>query len=178
MAYFTESQLEAFSNSPDLTKKAAIYNFSAAPGAKVTIFLSHSHKDRKVADGLIKHLASFGISIFVDWNDTNMPRITNRETANIIKEKIAEMNLFMVLATSNALASRWVPWEIGVADKSKGERKILIIPVADASGRFQGSEYLQLYSRVEEGTKGTGVFNPKYEAGLVMEAFFKQATAI
>jgi MTH538 TIR-like domain (DUF1863) len=72
-----------------------------------------------------------------------MPRETNRETADKIKNRIAELKLFMVLATASALNSRWVPWEIGVADKTKGENQVLIIPVVDSSGTFDDSEYLR-----------------------------------
>jgi hypothetical protein len=174
MAYFTESQLRQFAESPLMEKRAAQYNFSSTAGAKVTIFLSHSHKDRKLAKGIIQHLASFGIGVYVDWNDTDMPRETNRETAEKIKSRIAELHLFMVLATENALNSKWVPWEVGVADKTKGEQRVLIIPVADAAGGFNGNEYLQLYRRVviADGDV-TGVFQPQQTKGDLLEYYLK-----
>jgi len=113
--------------------------------AEVTVFLSHSHKDKELVEGFIQVLDEQGISVYVDWNDTEMPRITNGETAIRIKEKIKELDLFMLLATENALSSRWCPWELGVADSSKDWKKILIIPVADKSGKFKGNEYLRIY---------------------------------
>lgn len=177
MSYFTESELEAFSDSPELLKKADSHNFSKASAAQVTIFLCHSHLDGKSAQGLINHLASFGIDLFVDWNDSDMPRITNRDTAERIKGRIFEMHLFLILATNNALNSRWVPWEIGVADQIKGADKILLIPVADASGRFQGNEYLQLYQTIEPVENTTGVFPPSQNKGTRIESFLKTAAA-
>ncbi len=141
----------------------------------MTIFLSHSHHDRRIAKGIIRHLASFGITVYVDWNDSDMPRETSRETADKIKGRIAELNLFMVLATENALNSKWVPWEIGVADKTKGEKQVLIIPVADSSGQFKGSEYLRLYRRVVIADDGfSAVFVPgKFTEGRVLESYLQ-----
>lgn len=179
MAYLTESQLESFADSPELTKSAAQYNFSKAAAAQVTIFLSHSHKDRKMVNGLIKSLSKYGVTLYVDWNDSNMPRITNRETAANIKQQIADQRLFMVLATQNALASRWVPWEIGVADKTKGEGRMFIIPVADASGRYDGNEYLQLYKRTILSDEGLfAAFAPNETKGETVENMLKKAASV
>lgn len=47
-----------------------------------------------------------------------------------------------MLCTGNAIQSRWVPWDVGIADTQKAFGKILIAPVADNQGRFNGSEYL------------------------------------
>jgi hypothetical protein len=136
MAYFTEQQLERFADSYELEKRASQFLNESRASASVSIFLSHSHKDRKKAKGLIRHLAGLGVEVYVDWNDSDVPRDTNRETAEKIKAKISDNTIFLVLATRNALESKWVPWEIGVADKTKGEARVLIIPVADPSGNF------------------------------------------
>src|SRR5437763_1949279 len=131
MPYFSQSQLRQFARSSAMTRKSAQHLFESKAAADVTVFLSHSHQDRDLAKGIILHLATFGIDVYVDWNDSSMPRETNRETADKIKSRIEELNLFMILATENALQSKWVPWEVGVADKTKGEQQVLIIPVAD-----------------------------------------------
>ncbi len=117
--------------------------------AQITVFLSHSHKDKELVEGFIELLAEQGIYVYVDWNDSSMPRITNGETARRIKERIRELQLFFFLATENALNSKWCPWELGVADSLKSWEDILIIPVADPSGQFKGNEYLQVYKHLE-----------------------------
>jgi hypothetical protein len=168
LAYFTESQLRGFADSPEKRRAAAVHLFEskASAGVAVTIFLSHSHKERKAAQGLINHMASLGVNVYVDWNDSDMPRITNQDTANRIRNKIADLDLVMVLATENGLNSKWVPWEVGVADKTKNDKDILIIPVADYSGRFDGTEYLQLYRRVVIADDGdSAVFKPNQTRG-------------
>ena len=173
MAYFTERQLESFADAPNLENFANQYLTESRASAQLSIFLSHSHEDAKRAKGIIRHFASLGIEVYVDWNDSGMPRVTSRETAEKIKSRIDENRLFMVLATRNALNSKWVPWEIGVADKSKGEAAILIIPVADSSGNFSGSEYLQLYRRVVIADGGEdGVFEPGKTQGSALPNYF------
>jgi hypothetical protein len=173
MAYFTEQQLERFAESYDLEKRASQFLNESKASAGLSIFLSHSHKDRKKARGLIRHFAGLGVEVYVDWNDSDMPRETNRETAERIKSKIDETRLFMVLATRNALDSKWVPWEIGVADKTKGEAAVLIIPVEDASGHFAGSEYLRLYRRVMIADDGKdAVFEPDKTKGSYLKDYF------
>lgn len=117
--------------------------------AQITVFLSHSHKDKELVKGFIELLAEQGVYVYADWNDEDMPRITNGETARKIKQKIKELQLFFLLATENALNSKWCPWELGVADSLKNWEDILIIPVADPSGQFKGSEYLQVYNHLE-----------------------------
>lgn len=146
MRYFSEQRLRDTGETVLLERLANIK--TAAFQAKVTVFLSHSHSDRPIVKGLIRYLDSLGVSIYVDWNDSTMPRVTSRETAAKLKTRIRASNLFMVLATRNALNSKWVPWEVGIADQMKGESAVSVIAVADPSGRFEGAEYMQLYQMV------------------------------
>jgi hypothetical protein len=176
MPFLTESQLRP---SATLQKSAKFRSNIKTSGssAEVTIFLSHSHKDRAIAEGLIERLAELGISLYVDWSDTEMPRVTNRTTADRIKVRIRESAWFMVLATNNAIASKWVPWETGIADQAKTERRVLVVPVADATGKFEGSEYLQLYPRIERSSMGLlEVLNPGASfSGVLLEKHLRAA---
>jgi hypothetical protein len=147
--------------------------------ADTTVFLSHSHQDKRIVKGLINYLAEQGIKVYVDWNDTSMPRVTSRETAEKIKGKIKENNLFWILATVSAMNSKWVPWEIGVADQSKQNDAIFIIPVSDPTGKFHGSEYLQLYRSIESTTNGPAISKPN-QSGYwqTLNSFIKTASLI
>jgi len=176
VTYLTETYLRSFSRTTDgMTFKSRFVEMSKAQ-AKVSIFLSHSHKDKEVVEGLVSLLAYFGeISIYVDWQDSAMPRVTNRETAQTIKEKIAEHDCFLILGTKNAMESRWVPWEIGIADAAKSIERIAIIPVADPYGYFYGNEYLQLYQKIEvTENKMLGVFRPNVDRGPVLKSWLSQ----
>ena len=151
MAFLTESLLREKARNFKKYKSASFeYLSENISEARITVFLSHSHKDNKdLAKGLIELLAEQGIYIYVDWNDLNMPRITSGETTRKIKRKIKELQLFFFLATENGLNSKWCPWELGVADSFKRWENILIIPVADPSREFKGNEYLQIYKHLE-----------------------------
>ena len=133
-----------------------------------TAFLCHSHQDHELAKGLQVLLKENGWDLYIDWEDSEMPSIPNKETANIIKLKIKTTDWFLFLATKNSTQSRWCPWEIGFADIAKGYEKILIIPTENDSGVWYGNEYLQLYKRMDEGVNNqTGKSGyAVYDAGI------------
>jgi hypothetical protein len=174
MSYFSETELNRYATEARYHAFGNIKEARERDNTTVTIFLSHSHKDRALALGFIRYMETLGIKIYVDWNDQEMPRITNRETANRIKAKIHENKLFMVLATGNAIDSKWVPWEVGIADQAKGAEQILIVPVTDYSGNYRGAEYLQLYREVKVAASGgRGVFYRGATEGLTIEGYLK-----
>lgn len=173
MAYFTEKQLRSY-NTYQFNESADRVLKKSASLAKHTVFLSHSHKDSGLANGLKNHLAQLGLSIYIDLEDSDLSKSTDRNTAERIKNKIKELNYFFLLATNNSVRSRWVPWELGIADGYKDFEKILIIPVEDDYGNFDGNEYLQVYKRLIIANKGeTAVFNPKETQGMLVEAYLK-----
>jgi hypothetical protein len=178
VAFFTEKQLYQFADSPALGRRAAQFLNESIATARLSAFLSHSHNDRKNVRGMIRHFASLGVDLYVDWNDSGLPRQIGRFTAERIKDRIDELDVFKVLLTPNACKSKWVPWEIGVADKAKGESKVLINPVVDSSGSFYGMEFLRLYRRVTIATTGkTCVVQPGRNAGPLLESYFERYAA-
>lgn len=76
--------------------------------------------------------------------DTNLPKFTNRDTAELIKEKIEHCNRFF-LATYRGLRSKWCDWELGIAYSIKKVNELALLPVESRTGRWAGSEYLNLY---------------------------------
>lgn len=119
--------------------------------ATTSVFLSHSHHDKEVIKEAKVFFENLGISIYVDWADETMPERTNGRTAQKIKDQIINHNdKFILLATNNAVDSKWCNWEVGIADTSKLLRKkMVILPLANNSGSWNGSEYLQIYPRIE-----------------------------
>lgn len=142
---------------------------------KARIFLSHSHAD--VHDfstedfrALLITLLNFSEDVYIDWLDPEMPTQTSEDTATRLKEKIDGCDRVLVVATSNAVNSRWVPWELGYGDKAKGVNNVVIIPIADPSGRWEGSEYLRLYPQVlKTDSEQLGVFPPSKKSGVLMK---------
>lgn len=178
MAFLTESELRGYSESYRLRSEARDYLKDYSYKADITVFLSHSHSDKSLVKGFMNLLASFGISVYVDWKDSSMPNNTNATTADKIKDKIGDYDLFMMLATKAACESRWVPWEVGVADEKKVRDQVIIIPVKDPSGDFHGNEYLQLYPHLEAETSSFskfGVFDPgRKRKGVLTEDYLRQ----
>jgi hypothetical protein len=75
------------------------------------------------------------------------------------------------------MTSKWVPWEIGVADQIKKIDKIAIVPFEDMDGKFHGNEYLQLYPRIDDVSFQTQtilkVFQPnEYSNGTHIRSWF------
>lgn len=119
-----------------------------------TAFLCHAHKDRALVQGVVNLLRQAGWRVYVDWMDGSMPSNPNRITADKIKKRIRDLDYFLFLATSNSMDSRWCPWEIGYADSHKYPERMLIIPTRDGAST-QGSEYLELYRRIDLRSDGT-----------------------
>lgn len=127
-----------------------------------TVFLSHSHKDRDIAEGVEAWLEEKGWTVYIDWKDDSMPESPNRETAEKLQGQIEECDWFLYLATKNSAESRWCPWEIGYADARKGKDRLLILPTTDG-GQAYGNEYLQLYRYISLNTMGqTRVYDPSF----------------
>ena len=112
-----------------------------------TAFLCHSHLDERLVMGLIVEFSRRGVKLYVDWLDASMPEIPNKETAENLQKRIKQADMFLFLATKNSMNSRWCPWEIGYAD---GIGKVPhILPTVDQYSVTYGSEYLELYPRIE-----------------------------
>ena len=119
-----------------------------------SIFLSHSHNDKDVIEQAKIFFENIGISVYIDWADKTMPESPYGSTALKIKNQIINGNdKFVLLATNDAVSSKWCNWEVGVADPFKlPNKKIALLPLADNSGSWNGNEYLQIYPRIEEFT--------------------------
>lgn len=120
--------------------------------AIVTIFLSHSHEDLEKVEvnKAIVFLRNAGVRVYIDSLDSSLPPFTNAETAKRIKDQIKTNKKFILLATNNAILSRWCNWELGFGDAHKYIDNIALFPLADTSSNWVGNEYLKIYPRIEE----------------------------
>ena len=157
MAYITKGYLDKYISNLGATKlqelrsRPSTISQSQKATYKKSIFLSHSHHDKDLVESVALFLLSQGTYIYVDWRDSSMPSETSAITATIIQSRIRACDEFVVLASNNALDSKWVPWELGFADAAKGALDVFIFPVADNDGTWQGSEYFALYQKIELG---------------------------
>ncbi|QEH79306.1 TIR domain-containing protein [Sphingomonas sp. C8-2] len=113
-----------------------------------TAFLCHSHQDATYVQGLLTLVSESGWHIYVDWLDPSMPSRPTADTARALRQRIDQAHFFLFLATPNALASRWCPWELGIADGRKPHERIFIIPTKRGTS-YYGNEYVELYRRID-----------------------------
>ena len=154
MSIITKSQLREFRNATRTFSKSineSLIEFSKeTKSEKVTIFLSHKHDEIEELDSAISLLKSFGVSVYVDWQDEGMPKKTSGITAKRIKEKIKENQKFVFLGTEGAIASKWCNWELGFGDSIKYIKNIALLPIKNEVNSFySGSEYMQIYPSIE-----------------------------
>lgn len=127
-------------------------SFSAGTrrATKRTVFLSHKHDDLEDLKGFIGYLERYYIvECYIDADDPDMPAKTSGETATRIKKMIRNTDRFVLLATDNAIASKWCNWELGYGDAQKYKDKIAILPIRNAGRSFySGNEYLQIYPHI------------------------------
>ncbi len=124
-----------------------------------TVFISHKHSDLESAGdmkdlkGMLNYLKNrYNVVPYIDSMDNKMPKETCAETANRIKSVIDGCNKFLLLATNNAIASKWCNWEVGIADKKKLiSNDMAILPMVESrDALYDGSEYLELYPYIEK----------------------------
>ena len=118
---------------------------------EIVVFLSHKHSDKQHVKDAIVLLNDLGVNVYVDWMDSTMPKSTNCLTAEKIKKKIKNCKKFILLATEDAIASKWCNWELGFGDAEKFLKdNIAILPIKQNDKEFTGSEYLAIYPSIVE----------------------------
>ncbi len=172
MSIISKSKLATYRNTTRIFSEsvdASLKEFKAeSKYGKVTIFLSHKHDETEELDGAISFLKNFGVEIYVDWLDDNMPRITNGTTASRIKQKIKENKKFIFLATEGAIDSKWCSWELGHGDAEKYiSHNIAILPVKDNSSNYTGSEYLEIYPYIYESDSTSNLYFVVFPDGSI-----------
>lgn len=117
MSIFTEQEFRNIANQKagfkglgGVVNKTRTFSKSSST---TSIFLSHSHNDKAKIEQAKIFFENLGISIYVDWADQTMPERANDVTAQNIKNQIITLNdKFILLATNNAVSSKWCNWEV------------------------------------------------------------------
>jgi hypothetical protein len=173
--YLTKALIRDFAARETSQRAFREYAVKAWAPGRTRIFLSHSHIDvndlsRDDLRALLTMLIALGGDVYIDWLDPEMPSEACADTAERLKDKIDGCDRFLLAATTNAVKSRWVPWELGYADKAKGVKNIAVIPIADPYGQWEGSEYLRLYqSAILSDARRLAVFPPSKQQGVLIE---------
>jgi hypothetical protein len=128
-----------------------------------SVFLSHSSADDKFVLGVVIFLRRFGVSVYIDDHDKRLPKPPNTATAAILKDEIKKSGRFVVLVSPNSRFSRWIPWELGLADGFKGVAPIAILPVTQVGeeSEWTKEEYFGLYPRIYKSGDNWYVLDPR-----------------
>lgn len=149
MKYFssTASDIQSFSKGV-IVEDHRIEKRALASAADV--FLSHSSLDKDALPKAIGFLDAHGAKVYVDKTDKELPQRTSAETGARLKERIAQCPKFIVLVTANSKSSRWIPWELGIADERKKMPNVALLPDVgnQTSADWPEQEYLGLYPRI------------------------------
>lgn len=148
--YITKDELRGFAAQLNVNEQASVRKSASSRGPEGATFLSHSSKDQDLVVGAIRVLEGHGAKVYIDEVDPEMPPYTTEETAGLLKKRIGQTKKFVLLASENSKDSRWVPWELGVADGYKGLEKIALFPAANKSHEqaWASWEYLGLYRKI------------------------------
>jgi hypothetical protein len=115
-----------------------------------TVFLSHSSKDAEYLPAVILILENHGGRVYVDSGDDRLPVTPSREAAEILRKSVKDCQRFVLFVTTNSKDSKWIPWELGLADGEKGQFPIALFPTGEYSyeHKWLETEYLGLYQRI------------------------------
>ena len=146
--YITKEQL---SRVVDLSNKPLNeQRMFSAEHLDASVFLSHKHEEKTLLLRVKTLFENLGMSVYVDWLDSNMQHPTDKNTAEGLKKQIENNDKFVFIASDGAMNSPWCSWEIGIGDALKlKDDKIAILPIAENDGSWTKHEYLQIYPHIE-----------------------------
>jgi hypothetical protein len=149
MKYFSSTASEIQNFSKGVIVEAHDFE-KRASATKADVFLSHSSLDKEALPKAIGFLEAHGAKVYIDKVDKELPKKTSAETGVKLKERIYQCPKFIVLVTANSKNSRWIPWELGIADEKKRLPNVAILPDAGNQTNVEWSEqeYLGLYPRI------------------------------
>lgn len=121
------------------------------------LFLSHSSIDVDRLPSAIGLLEKHGADVYVDVQDAGIRGMTDPEIAARLRDAIGSCKRLVVLFTEHTPTSRWIPWELGVADGRRGREEVALLPARARPGspdRWANEGYFEIYPRVEILKKG------------------------
>lgn len=161
MSYISEYQLSNYRNKTGTFSADNLIILSKSSSRDTNrpmIFLSHKHDEFSIMQDVIAFLKNEGVDVYVDWMDPAMPSYTNAETAHKLKEKIKASDKFILVATQDAINSKWCNWELGLGDAAKYIKNIALLPINKSNQSFRGYEYLSIYPYIDF-EDGSGKYN-------------------
>lgn len=142
----TYAQIRSWGNRPQA--RMLLEKAFGLPGKNV--FLSHTSKDDDLVPGVVWFLEENGAKAYVDHKDPSVAGADCLAIAEHLRKVMSQCSRLVMLASPRSKDSKWIPWELGLADGLERQRNIAIFPSADSSSDMSWSEreYLGLYQRI------------------------------
>lgn len=148
--FATRDEFRRFAEDRSLNERVQARASATSRSPAGSTFLSHSSKDDELVDGAIRVLEGHGGTVYVDKVDPTMPPYTTTETASKLKDRMKLAKKFVLLASENSKNSKWVPWELGIADGYKTMGQIAIFSAVETPSQTSWTswEYMGLYRQI------------------------------
>lgn len=159
--YFTEGHFNDYKITDSVRSVLNESRTFSASAYQTSVFISHKHDDLNIIKGFLGFLKNMSVATYIDSFDPTMPGYTCGKTAERIKERIKQCDKFMLLATDNAITSKWCNWELGIGDVHKYKSNIAIVPVKNYNRTsYTGSEFLEIYPYLYQSSNGYFIKDP------------------
>lgn len=149
---FHQGYFHAYSQARLDDARLPVAKYSQYAQTKPTVFVSHKHDDLEDLKDIIGFLQlRFGVKVYIDSQDPSLPKRITPTTALTIRQRIVQCNKFILLATNNAIESKWCNWELGYGDAMKYKKHIALFPLKPAGtldSSYKGTEYMSIYPSI------------------------------
>lgn len=147
--YVTRSELRSMATRNLAQGKAKVAKAENRSSTGMT-FLSHSSSDDELMPAVVLILENHGATVYLDKLDNSLAAMEIKDIASSLRTKISSAKKFILFASQSVKGSKWVPWELGLADGYKGPRNVAIFPAPEnmQETAWSEQEYLGIYDRV------------------------------
>ena len=104
-----------------------------SPQQTPTVFLSHSHKDRRVARRLVRRLSAHSIKVWIDERELRL----GSALTETLQAQIKAADALLVIASTASAVSKWVGLELECAKENDKDIIPIFIDPLSTHERFQ-----------------------------------------
>ena len=111
------------------------------------LFLSHSLSDTSSVRDAVGLLQQHGANVYCDINDAFLAAALFLDVASRLRRAIQTCRRLVVLMTENTHTSRWIPWEVGLADAFATSARVALLPLCSSNSSSElwaTQEYFEL----------------------------------
>jgi len=139
-------------------------------------FLAHSSSDIDLISKIIEYFINkLNAKPYIDKDDMELPKTTSPKTASLLIGNIEACKKFIIVVTDNSINSKWVPWELGIANASKKYNDVAVLQIEgkEVDGECKDNEYLGINNQIRQRSGELIVYNPDTEKSISINEWLK-----